>query len=74
MKTAQMLMSPPMAETDEFKQWVRLEASRITGETARIKQKVEREMKHDKTERKDENGRWVKWEAAPSGVEEEGEK
>jgi len=50
-----------MAETKEFKKWVRLEASKRTGELARIEKKVEQELKKVKVEKRDENGRWEKW-------------
>lgn len=48
-----------MARTKEFDKWLRLEASKRTGELERIKKKVDRELKHVKVECKDENGRWV---------------
>lgn len=50
-----------MVETKEFKEWIRMESARLTGEEARIQQRVEREMKKVKAEVKDENGKWIEW-------------
>jgi len=48
-----------MVESKKFQKWLKIEACRITGETDRIKKKVDREMENVRTEIKDENGRWV---------------
>jgi protein subunit release factor B len=52
-----------MAGTGEFKNWLRLEIARHTGELAEIERRIEREMKNPKVtvvDVKDEEGRWVK--------------
>lgn len=50
-----------MAETKAFRDWVRREVAKKTGELARIKQEVEKQMKFVKVEVHDENGRWIDW-------------
>lgn len=47
-----------MTNTDKFKQWVRIEAFRVTGELAEIDQKVDKAMEHVKIEGKTD-GKWV---------------
>jgi protein subunit release factor B len=49
-----------MAETKVFREWVRMEAARCTGELARIEDRVNAGMREQniRTEIK-ENGRWV---------------
>ena len=51
-----------MAETKEFKNWVRIESSKVLGIEAEIEREVEREMlsQNIKVEVKDKNGRWKK--------------
>lgn len=50
-----------MADTPQFKRWVQREASRITGEEAKIEQAVERQMMpwNLKVEVKNDAGLWV---------------
>ena len=48
-----------MSQTKEFKTWIRIEATRASGELDRIIKKVEEEVSKAKVEGKDENGRWV---------------
>lgn len=48
-----------MTESKKFKDWLRIEIARRTGELAEIERKVEKEMDKIKIEVKDENGRWV---------------
>jgi len=51
-----------MANSPQLKKWVRIQAAKITGEEARIQEKIEYEMKHNvKVEVKDEKGKWVEW-------------
>lgn len=51
-----------MAQTDEFQKWARMESARMCGDLDIIKAKVEKEMRRNvKSEKKDENGRWVPW-------------
>lgn len=45
-------------ETKEFKEWLRLETMRQTGETVRIEQEVKRQLNFIKVEVQQE-GRWV---------------
>jgi len=49
-----------MAETKEFKDWMRLEIARRTGQLLEIEDAVNREMKRVTVEVKDEEGRWTK--------------
>lgn len=49
-----------MAETKEFKNWMRLETARRTGQLMEIEEAVEREMRRVSVEVKDEQGRWTK--------------
>jgi len=49
-----------MAESEKFQKWIRIEASRMSGKLEEIKQRVDKEMQHVKTEIKNEDGRWVK--------------
>lgn len=48
-----------MTQTKQFKNWVRLEASRKTGELKKIEEKVDKEMTNIKVECK-ESGLWKK--------------
>jgi len=50
-----------MAETDTFKNWLRIEAARATGRLEEINKKVEESMKEKnlKIEGKNEKGRWT---------------
>lgn len=48
--------------TKEFKDWIKLETMRKSGEMAAIEQKVEQEMKKVKVEKKNEKGLWENWE------------
>lgn len=48
-----------MFNTKEFQKWIQLETSRRTGETARIDQQVQQELRKIKVEVRDEEGRWV---------------
>jgi protein subunit release factor B len=50
-----------MARSKKFKDWLRLEVSRVTGERDLIEKKVDVQMKSEnlKVEFVDENGRWV---------------
>jgi len=47
-----------MAETKEFKKWVRLESARLSGELVRIEEYVEREMKYNVRVEVKEEGKW----------------
>lgn len=47
-----------MANSDAFKKWIRLEASRTTGELEEIRKKVDREIENIKVEVK-ENNKWT---------------
>lgn len=47
-----------MVNSEEFQNWVRIEASRATGEMEIIRKKVEREMNNVKVEVK-EDGKWT---------------
>ena len=49
-----------MAETKEFKTWMRIEISRRTGQLMEIEEAVEREMRKVEVEVKDDQGRWTK--------------
>ena len=49
-----------MAETKEFKDWMRLEIARRSGQLLEIEDAVNREMKRVTVEVKDEEGRWTK--------------
>ncbi len=49
-----------MAETKEFKDWMRFEIARRTGQLLEIEDAVNREMKRVTVEVKDEEGRWTK--------------
>ena len=49
-----------MAETKEFKDWMRLEIARRCGQLLEIEDAVNREMKRVTVEVKDEEGRWTK--------------
>jgi len=51
-----------MAQTEEFQKWVRIEASKRTGELERIKQEVDKQMRKVKVEIHDDKGRWIEWE------------
>lgn len=50
-----------MVSTKKFKDWLRLESSRATGELAAIQEKVDAMMHESnlKIEGKDEEGRWI---------------
>lgn len=48
-----------MAETAEFKKWLRIEIARKTGQLYEIEQEVERQMRYVRVEGKDEKGRWT---------------
>lgn len=49
-----------MVDSKEFQEWVRIEASRVTGELQEIEKKVDKELKvNTKVEVKDERGRWT---------------
>lgn len=51
-----------MAKTKTFQEWARVEAARVTGKLAEIEEWVDHEMKTNvRVEKKDEEGRWVKW-------------
>lgn len=47
-----------MAATPEFKKWIRIEASRITGKLAEIKKKIEYELQHNVKEEIKVDGKW----------------
>lgn len=47
-----------MVNTDAFQKWVRIEASRVTGELDEIRKKVDREVKKVKVEIKEDN-KWT---------------
>lgn len=49
-----------MADTKEFKDWMRLEIARRSGQLLEIEDAVNREMKRVTVEVKDEEGRWTK--------------
>lgn len=49
-----------MADTKEFKDWMRLEIARRTGQLLEIEDAVNREMNRVTVEVKDEEGRWTK--------------
>lgn len=49
-----------MAETKEFKDWMRLEIARRSGQLLEIEDAVNREMNRVTVEVKDEEGRWTK--------------
>jgi len=51
-----------MVNSDEFQRWVRIEASRATGELEDIKKKVETEAEKARVEIR-ENGKWTKIES-----------
>lgn len=48
-----------MAESSDFKKWMRLEIARRTGQLLEIEETVNREMNRIKVEIKDEQGRWT---------------
>jgi len=48
-----------MTETEKFKNWMKIEIARCTGELDRIERELDVEMKKVKVEIKDENGRWI---------------
>ena len=51
-----------MAKSEAMRTWSRIEAARVTGEHARIEEKVEYELKHNvRVEVKDDKDRWVEW-------------
>jgi len=51
-----------MAKSEAMKKWSRIEAAKVTGEHARIEEKIEYELKHNvRGEVKDDKGRWVEW-------------
>jgi hypothetical protein len=51
-----------MARSQKFQDWVRIEASRRSGELAEIENKVARSMSPEniRSEVKDDKGRWVR--------------
>jgi protein subunit release factor B len=51
-----------MARSQKFQDWVRIEASRRSGERAEIENRVERSMSPEniRSEVKDDKGRWVR--------------
>lgn len=50
-----------MAETEKFKKWCKIEASRLSGELAVIEEKIDQELKTGTVvEAKDDQGKWVK--------------
>lgn len=48
-----------MAESTEFKKWMRLEIARRTGDLIVIEEEVNRQMRNINVEVKDEKGRWT---------------
>ena len=48
-----------MAESKEFQAWLKLEASRATGELAKMERRIDKSLDKVKVEVKDENGRWT---------------
>ena len=54
-----------MAETKEFKKWVRVEAARATGALQEIKERIDKDLKNPHVtvvEVKDDKGRWARQE------------
>lgn len=48
-----------MSQTKEFKNWIRINSARVTGELREVEKKIEKEMKEVKIEGKDDKGKWV---------------
>jgi protein subunit release factor B len=48
-----------LVNSDKFKKWIKVEASRISGELDIIKSEVNWQMQNVKIEIKDEKGRWI---------------
>jgi peptide chain release factor 1 len=46
-------------ETKEFKQWLKIETSRATGELARIEKEVDKQMSRTRVDVRDEKGNWI---------------
>lgn len=49
-----------MAETDTFKNWIKLKSAEVTGKLREIEEKVDHEMKFNTKVEIKENGIWVK--------------
>jgi len=49
-----------MVDSKEFQNWIRIEASRITGETAQIEKKIDKELQNNVKEEVQVDGKWVK--------------
>jgi protein subunit release factor B len=47
-----------LANSNRFREWLRLETSRRSGELEEIGRKVDESMKHTRIEVRDEKGRW----------------
>lgn len=63
-----------MAESDEFKRWNKIEASRKSGELTEMRERIEKETsnpKLTKVEGKDYKGRWVDIEQSEAYTEEQ---
>jgi protein subunit release factor B len=48
-----------LLEKKEFKNWLKLETAKKTGQLIGLEEKVEREMKNVRVDVKDDNGKWV---------------
>lgn len=48
-----------MVQSEAFQKWIRLEAARVSGETAEIEKRVEEELRKNVKEEVKENGKWV---------------
>ena len=48
-----------LVKSDKFQKWLRLEVSRLAGDTISIEERVEKEMKNIRVEVRDDNGRWI---------------
>ncbi|MDC1299975.1 peptide chain release factor-like protein [bacterium] len=49
-----------MVNSDRFQRWVRIEAARVSGETAELEKKVDKELANNVKEEVKEEGKWTK--------------
>lgn len=52
-----------MGHSNRFQKWARIEAARVTGKLKQIEEWVDREMRMNIKVEKQEDGKWVEWNA-----------